>query len=605
MKIFILQLILCSLSMTLVSVLYCIISKILSNIQYARWRYYGWIVIGIGFLTPFKPCFGKPLIELDAEHISEQMVTSYTELSNMSSNSFKAARNADIPDMWQVIFSVWIIGVMLFLSYSLIRQLLFRRSVKRLSYAADIRTLQLTEQLCREMKIRRNVAVRSMAAVSTPMLTGIFRPCILLPEHDFSQEELRLVLKHELIHLKHGDLFMKLFLVFCHSVHWFNPFVLLLFRFAEQECEQACDENVMSDECTVSAGIYCRSILKTAENRLVPRFSSPSISTNFYSGKRSLQKRMKRILDNRKKYPMRVVCFLVCAATLATGTFAAYAETEQAVQFINDSLITIIDTPDNIDREVPAESEKDNTQEYAEATTTTVTEASVQADHSSETAAIPAYSEDNYYEPEFPAVTTLPYEEMQTVITSVTTVTNAESVTTDETTVTAAVTEEIPADTTTVPVTSDEEVQPSATSTTVTTARTTTESYVPDTSTLYTTTTKALPTYTATTTTATSLSMELPIYTTTTTSLKENETLTATTVFTTVTTTTTVPMATETTFTETTASATTVETTTASTTSYTVVTSAIDTTSLITTTLQNYTTTTTITTTVITYPADD
>ncbi len=502
MKIFILQLLLCSVSMTLVSVLYCTVSKLLSRIQSARWRYYGWMFIGIGFLTPFKPCFGKPLIELDAKRISEQVIYSYSGISQKGNTAFTAAKNEDIPDIWMLIFAVWITGMVLFLGYSLIRQMLFRRSVKRLSYMADSETVQLAEKLCREMGIRKRVGVYCMPVISTPMLTGIFTPCILLPVHNFSREELRLVLKHELAHFRHKDLYMKLFLVVCHAVHWFNPLVPFMFHFAEQECEQTCDERVMEGENSESAGIYCRSILKTAENRFMPNLSSPSVSTNFYSGKRSLQKRMKSILSTKKKYPMRIVCFLVCAATLATGTLAAYAETEQAAQFIRDSLTVTFD--ENKIKETQPAVEIDISEEYEEhntVTTTALTEIS-----SSESAVTePVYV---YDEPDLPAASTLPSEEVPVKTTSVTTVVTAVSDTESITEVTTTAENEqgsIPDTTPTCATTTacSETISTTTTGSTITHSPNTT---VTTTTTVYTTTTTTVATHTETTTTATTTS---------------------------------------------------------------------------------------------------
>lgn len=499
MKIFILQLLLCSVSMTFVSVLYCIVSKLLSRIQSARWRYYGWMFIGIGFLTPFKPCFGKPLIELDAEHISEQIIYSYSGISQKGNTAFTAATNEDIPDIWVIFFAVWLTGIIIFLGYSLIRQMLFRRSVKRLSCKADSETVHLAEQLCREMGIRRKISVYYMPVITTPMLTGIFSPCILLPANNFSSAELRLVLKHELSHFRHKDLYMKLFLVVCHAVHWFNPLVPFLFRMAEQECEHACDERVMEGENSESAGIYCRSILKTAENRFMPSLSSPSVSTNFYSGKRSLKNRMKSILSTKKKYPMRIVCFLVSAATLATGTLAAYAETEQAARFIRDSLTVTFDENEIKETKLPEETDiTEEIAEYGTVTTAALTEIS-QPETSEAT-----FTEPLYEESAFAVTSELPPEEVPVettyVTAAVTTVSGTESMTdvTETTESEQGGSEAV----TSVPVESTQvsEIETTTTEVTSTTAFNPTET-VTTTTIVYTTTTTTFATYTATTTT--------------------------------------------------------------------------------------------------------
>lgn len=80
-------------------------------------------------------------------------------------------------------------------------------------------------------------------AVATPMLAGMIRPVILLPEAciHLSEDELELILAHELAHLASGDIWVKgLIRVLC-CVMWWNPLVYLLQKNLESVLEYKCD----------------------------------------------------------------------------------------------------------------------------------------------------------------------------------------------------------------------------------------------------------------------------------------------------------------------------------------------------------------------------
>ena len=75
---------------------------------------------------------------------------------------------------------------------------------------------------------KRPPALRVSPAAPTPMLVGLLRPQLILPELELSQEELEGVLSHELTHWRHRDLWIKWLAALAVCVHWFNPAARLL-----------------------------------------------------------------------------------------------------------------------------------------------------------------------------------------------------------------------------------------------------------------------------------------------------------------------------------------------------------------------------------------
>ncbi|HEY2384425.1 MAG TPA: M56 family metallopeptidase [Terriglobia bacterium] len=81
-----------------------------------------------------------------------------------------------------------------------------------------------------------------------PMTWGFRRHRILLPAsaREWRPERRRLVLAHELAHVKRSDGVVHLFVQLACSVYWFNPLIWFAARSARIERERACDDQVLN-----------------------------------------------------------------------------------------------------------------------------------------------------------------------------------------------------------------------------------------------------------------------------------------------------------------------------------------------------------------------
>ena len=159
------------------------------------------------------------------------------------------------------------------------------------------------------------VEIRISDAVSSPMMIGLFKPTILLPIRHYEYDELRLIIKHELTHYLHRDLWFKLLLILCRAVHWFNPFMVLFARSIEQECEYYCDMSVMENEPEKMRKVYCNSIVNTLADqvRRNGREMRPVLATSFYSPKSGLKHRFSMVLRGKTR---KVIGVLILAGML-------------------------------------------------------------------------------------------------------------------------------------------------------------------------------------------------------------------------------------------------------------------------------------------------
>ena len=160
---------------------------------------------------------------------------------------------------------VWLAGAGLVAGFGLVGH---RRTMRRIA-AAEIPTDQgLAESVAKvaaELRLFRAPRVVVSPAVDSPAVTGIFRPVLLLPEgfpRGFTADEARLILLHELTHLKRHDLPLNGLLCLLQVLHWFNPVLWFAFARMRDDRESACDAQVLSFDTIDRRGDYGHALLK-------------------------------------------------------------------------------------------------------------------------------------------------------------------------------------------------------------------------------------------------------------------------------------------------------------------------------------------------------
>ncbi|WP_300375715.1 M56 family metallopeptidase [Henriciella sp.] len=173
------------------------------------------------------------------------------------------AMSAHLPAM---ILPVWITGAVLMLGLAWYRQSIFHRLIADDSAPASEAVASAANEIAGELGVKRTFDVRTSLLNGSPLITGVFRPVILLPEWfeaDYSPREQRDALTHELMHLKRGDLFALQAAQLMLALQWFNPLAYLGIRAFRIDQEAACDADVLRAG-TSSAFSYGRTLVKAA-----------------------------------------------------------------------------------------------------------------------------------------------------------------------------------------------------------------------------------------------------------------------------------------------------------------------------------------------------
>lgn len=232
-----------------------------------------------------------------------------TQAQMLSAADTGPVKTVDITD---ILLTLWLAGVISCILwqgigyYRLIRSLKGKsRSVER----ADLHTI-LQEQ-CTDLVIDREIPLRVSAAADCPMLAGFIHPTLYLPDERISRTDAAFIFRHELTHYKHGDLWLKLLLLAARCLHWFNPLVHLIARFAQEDIEAACDDAVVRGHDGAYRRAYGETILRSAIAQAQKR---KALVSCFGDDKKTLMRRFEGLFD--KSVKKRGVALVVMIALL-------------------------------------------------------------------------------------------------------------------------------------------------------------------------------------------------------------------------------------------------------------------------------------------------
>lgn len=171
---------------------------------------------------------------------------------------------------WSVVFiTIWIAGAGAFLLWQAIRQRRFTSELSR-STQAPLPSLELKlVDAASRLGSKKLPAIRLSSQGCGPLVTGLWRPVIVLPENfetDFTEEQQIHALAHELSHIRHGDLWIAAGATIFRALNWPNPLVHMAAPQFRADQEAACDARVIAslgdDRSTKTA--YADTLLRAA-----------------------------------------------------------------------------------------------------------------------------------------------------------------------------------------------------------------------------------------------------------------------------------------------------------------------------------------------------
>lgn len=156
--------------------------------------------------------------------------------------------------------------------------------------------------------------------ISTPLTYGVLSPKIIFPKifKLSDNTKIKYVLTHEMIHIKRLDNLWKIIILIVVSIHWFNPFVWIMYRLLNRDIELSCDEKMVALLGETAKKEYVTTLVDLAEKQYHWSF----ISNGF--GKNAIQERIVAIMKFKKATCLSIGCTVV----LLAGAITVFAQND-------------------------------------------------------------------------------------------------------------------------------------------------------------------------------------------------------------------------------------------------------------------------------------
>ncbi len=363
--------------------------QFLKNKISRQWQYYIWLVVVLRLLLPFgtevslmgkayqavdqaisqtaplppqqQPPLNAPESNLapavGAEHHNETVSSPADDVT--TAHPLQDIGVLLINQIWLV----WLVAALGLLIRKITIYQGFMRYIKAgLTPVSDIERLDELSIVAEQSGIKKPIELCVNPLVSSPLLIGFFRPCIVLPSADIPEKDFRYIILHELMHYKRRDMFYKWLVQITVCLHWFNPLVYLMSREVTRACEFSCDEAVLAKMGCSHAQDYGKTLLNAmaAIGRYKENLGAVTLSEN----KQLLKERLGAIMKFEKKSKairlltgMLTLCIIFSAAFIGIYSTAAAADVPDSINAGNslemetkEAGVSIEDNSTEIDR---------------------------------------------------------------------------------------------------------------------------------------------------------------------------------------------------------------------------------------------------------------
>lgn len=277
---------------SLLAIVIILLKLVFGNKLNVKWHYYVWFLVLIRLLLPYAPecsfsafnllgffsnvphevIMAEPFEHIDDPVLLPNNYDNRPDLHNSvyandlgsSSGSPNSNSNLDI-----YFCPVWLLGVVIFGFYTLLKGRCFIRQLKNYKLCSDETILALITSCQNSLGLSGNIIVLQPDNYKTPSVSGFIRPKLLIPagiETKLTNDELKYIILHELAHLKRKDIFVNCLIGIMQIIHWFNPVLWYAFYCWREDSEIACDAYVLSKIGANHANDYGWLIIKLLED---------------------------------------------------------------------------------------------------------------------------------------------------------------------------------------------------------------------------------------------------------------------------------------------------------------------------------------------------
>lgn len=203
----------------------------------------------------------------------------------------------------------------------------YREKIEKNSSEEDVRRLG-----------RKKIKILYSGMADEPITMGVLHATIVLPEEKLKPDEREMVIRHELQHIKSGDMFVNAAAVILISLHWYNPLVYYLVREIKYLQELRCDFIItknMNDEQRLK---YSNLILAFARKKAEHNVKNNALISTLSGDKKRMWERMEKIMTGtkgRKRAGWMIPALIIICIFSSVSTTLAY-DAPQQIQLEED-----------------------------------------------------------------------------------------------------------------------------------------------------------------------------------------------------------------------------------------------------------------------------
>ena len=145
-----------------------------------------------------------------------------------------------------IIIGVWIVGIIILAIRSLVVQRNFKKYLfANGDYATEKERALFIEVASEVLRSDKNISLRKTDAIDSTFVIGLVHQTVFIPDKEYTENELRMALRHECMHIRNKDLWIKLLIQIYCCIFWWNPIAYLLKKDLDLTLEMKCDLNTI------------------------------------------------------------------------------------------------------------------------------------------------------------------------------------------------------------------------------------------------------------------------------------------------------------------------------------------------------------------------
>ncbi len=344
---FMIQFLICNIFISIIIGIFLLVKYLLKNSLTNRMNYNLWYLL-LGLLTfPFLPVQPIRFLQVFAwfgnfrnassspiGSVIHETVSPGQSVAANWMNDFSISVSRKTPSaIGLILFILWAAGIFIMILL-IVKSLRRFHNIKNSALPLQNPAVRRLYYECMdEMHIKKPIPIYSTAFLKSPLIAGLWKPCIYMPIHlisDYNADSIKYMLMHELGHYKYKDALANYFMNIIGVLYWFHPLVWYSLKEMKNDREIACDTSVLKLLNENAYEDYGNALINLAEKMSLTPFP---FTTGISGNMKQMQKRILNIANYhpvsfRKTLHSAAIYGIIAFLLLATAPFLSTQASE-------------------------------------------------------------------------------------------------------------------------------------------------------------------------------------------------------------------------------------------------------------------------------------